>query len=623
MRRDVRVRAWHSFGGEGVSGGRESRQQARLAKALELHRAGELDDAARHYRAILQTDPVHFDAAHMLGAVYLQQRQYERAERQLRRALQISPNVPEANNNLGTALRHLDRLDEAVASYDRAIALRSAYPEALTNRGNALRLLKRPDDALASYERAIAVRPNYVDAHYNRGAMLEELQRWDDAVACYENVLALEPNFAEAHNNLGNALQALSRYDESVAAYGRALTLKPEYVEALTNRGNVLRRLHRYDEAMADHNAALALRPGFAEAFNNRGSVHRDLGRFDDAAADYRQVFALNPMHFEARANLALTQLLLGDWERGWDGYEFRFYKKNNAAYRPDNPASEWSGEPLAGRRVLLFAEQGFGDAMQFIRYVPTIQAMGATVTVMAQRRLHRLLGTVAPGVDFVTAATPNMRFDFQAPLMSLPRLLKVRVDTIRAPTSYLHADPTRSEIWHARLGSHGFRVGLAWQGNPAGSVDHGRSIPLREFAPLSQIGRVRLVSLQKNYGAEQIDTRPAGMALETPGHDFDDGVDAFIDTAAMMMNLDLVVTSDTSIAHLAGALGRPVWVALKKVPDWRWLLDREDSPWYPTMRLFRQERIDDWAGVAAQMTRELRKIVHAAGSSGDIHSAA
>jgi len=597
--------------------GRESKQQARLVRALELHRAGELDQAVRQYRAILQVEPAHFDAAHMLGAAYLQQRQYQLAERQLRRALQIAPNVPEANNNLGTALRHLDRLEEAVESYDRAIALRTAYPEALTNRGNALRLLKRPDDALESYERAIQARPNFIDAHYNRGAMLEELQRFDDAAACYENVLALEPDFAEAHNNLGNALQALGRKLEAVASYSRAIALRPGYAEALTNRGNVLRQLDRHDDALADHQAALALRPDFAEAFNNRGSVYHQMARFDDAADDYRRVFALNPMHFEARANLALIQLLRGRWQQGWEGYEFRFYKKSNAVYRPNNPASEWSGEPLNGRRLLLFAEQGFGDAIQFIRYVPALQAMGARVTVMAHRRLHRLLGTVAPGVEFVAAATPEMRFDFQAALMSLPRLLGVRVDTTDAPPSYLHADPTRTEMWRARLGPHGFKVGVAWQGNPAGSVDHGRSIPLGELAPLAQIRGVRLISLQKNHGVEQIDRRPAGMMLEMPGHDFDGGADGFIDTAAMMMNLDLVVSSDTSIAHLAGALGRPAWVMLKKVPDWRWLLDREDSPWYPAMRLFRQTQSGDWAGVAARVAQELRKAVPAGGDRG------
>jgi tetratricopeptide (TPR) repeat protein len=600
-----------------------SRQQARFAKALDLHGAGALDQAARLYRSVLQAEPAHFDAAHMLGVVHLQRGEHELAERQIRRALQISPNVPEACNNLGTALRHLDRLDEALASYDRAIALRARYPEALCHRGNALRLLHRSEEALDSYARAIAARPNYVDAHYNRGAMLEELQQWDDAAACYENVLALQPDFVEAHNNLGNVLQALGRHEEALASYGQAIARRPGYAEALTNRGNVLRRLSRLDEALADHNAALALRPGFAEAFNNRGSAWHDLGRFDDAIADFRQVFARNPMHFEARANLALAQLLLGHWEQGWDGYEFRFHKKQNATFRPDHPASEWSGEPLDGRRILLFAEQGFGDAIQFVRYVPALQAMGAHVTVMAHRRLHRLLATAGEGIEFVAAAMPEMRFDYQAPLMSLPRLLNVRVDTVAAPQSYLHADPARSETWRARLGSHGFKAGLAWQGNPAGSVDHGRSIPLREFAPLSQIGRVRLISLQKNHGAEQLDKRPAGMAVETPGHDFDGGADAFVDTAAMMMNLDLVVTSDTSIAHLAGALGRPVWVALKSVPDWRWLLGREDSPWYPSMRLFRQSRIGDWSGPVAAMARELRGLAHNAGGNGDIHSAA
>jgi len=231
---------------------------------------------------------------------------------------------------------------------------------------------------------------------------------------------------------------------------------------------------------------------------------------------------------------------------------------------------------------------------------------------VMAHRRLFRLLGTVAPGIEFTTAATPQMRFDFQAPLMSLPRLLGVRVDTVAAPRAYLSADPTRSEMWRARLGSEGFKVGIAWQGNPAGSVDHGRSIPLRALAPLGAIEGVRLISLQKNHGAEQIDRRPAGMAIETPGHDFDGGADAFLDTAAVMMNLDLVVSSDTSIAHLAGARGRPTWVMLKKVPDWRWLLDRDDSPWYPTMRLFRQETIGDWAAVAARVANELRKLAPA-----------
>jgi len=244
---------------------------------------------------------------------------------------------------------------------------------------------------------------------------------------------------------------------------------------------------------------------------------------------------------------------------------------------------------------------------------VPQLLASGAAVTVLANRRLHRLLATVAPGIVFVDAVTPQMPFDFQLALMSLPRVLGIRPDTVPAQVPYLRADERRGDIWRARLGESGFKVGIAWQGNPIGSIDNGRSIPLKEFAPLAAVEHVRLISLQKNFGTEQLDVRPAGMIVETPGFAFDDGADAFIDTAAMMMNLDLVVTSDTSIAHLAGALGRPVWIALKTVPDWRWLLGRGDCPWYPTARLFRQERIGDWSGVMAQMaaalTREVREV--------------
>lgn len=603
-----------------MSGGK---QQSRLEQALAAHRSGELPRAAELYRVILEAEPTHFAAAHMLGAILLQQGAFDAAERQLRRALHIDPYAAEVLNHLGMALRQLDRLRESLGAYDRAIALRPNYAEAFCNRGNTLRLLRRFDEAVASYSRAIALRPDYADAYYNRGALFEELDLWDDAAASYEIAIALQPDFPQALNNLGNALRAVCRYDESLAAYDRAVALAPAYADAWTNRGNVLRDLHRYGEALASHDRALALKSGLAEAFNNRAGVYRDMSRFADAIRDYDRAIALKPGHVEARWSLGLTQLLLGNWEEGWENYDLRFRKRHNASRRPDCDAPEWLGEPLKGRHVLLYGEQGFGDVVQFVRFAAFLEGQGAKVTVLTHRRLHRLLSTLSPAVAFAAALPPETKFDFQAALMSIPRVLGLRPDAVPASTPYLAADPRRSEIWRARLGEHGFKVGLAWQGNPAGSVDNGRSLPLREFAPLAAIGRVRLVSLQKNFGAEQIEKRPPGMILETPGHDFDDGADAFIDTAAMMANLDLVVTSDTSIAHLAGALGRPVWVALKHVPDWRWLLERADSPWYPTMRLFRQERVDDWAGVVRDMEAVLRPLVAAAGTGGDICSVA
>ena len=575
------------------------------------------------YRSVLAAAPTHFAAAHMLGVVHLQLGRPEDAERQLRRATQIDPYSHEALNNLGMALRRLDRLEEAVNAYDRAIALKPDYAEAHCNRGNALRLLKRPEQALASYDRAVSLRPTYVEAFYNRGGVLEDLQYWDDAVASYENAVALNPDFPEALNNLGNALFSVARYDEALSAFNRALALRPDYADVLANRGNMLREIHKFDAALADQNRAIALNPRSAEYFNNRASVFRESGRFDEALADYSHALVLSPGHVEARANLALTQLLLGNWQQGFEGYELRFRRRKAAATRRGNSTREWAGDDIAGKRLLLFAEQGFGDALQFIRFVPVVQALGAIVTVQASRRLHRILSTVAGGVTFVDAIDPAMTFDYQLALMSLPRLLGIRTDTVPATGAYLHADARRSEIWRARLGEHGFKVGIAWQGNPAGSIDNGRSIPLKEFAPLSAVEHVRLVSLQKNFGAEQIDRKPAGMIVETPGFDFDDGADAFIDTAAMMANLDLIVTSDTSIAHLAGALGRPVWIALKHVPDWRWLLDRPDSPWYPTARLFRQARPGDWNGVMAEIAAALHVTVRDCGSNGDVTTAA
>ena len=607
------------FGGESVSG----KQQTRFEQALSLHGAGEHERAARLYRAVLEAEPTHFAAAHMLGALLLQQGQYDAAQRQLRRAAQINPYSAEVLNHLGMALRHLDWLDEALDAYDRAVALQPGYAEAYCNRGNTLRLLKRYDAALASYDRAIALKPNYADAYYNRGALLEALDRWDDATASYENAIALRPDFPEALNNLGNVSRVVCRYEEALAAYDRAIALAPGYADALTNRGNVLRDLHRYEEALESHERALALKPGLLEAYNNRGSVYRDMSRFDDAIRDYRHTLALSPGHIEARWSLGLTQLLLGEWEQGWENYELRFKKRQNASRRPDHPAPEWLGEPLAGRRILLYGEQGNGDVIQFIRYVSLLETQGAEVTVLTHRRLHRLLSTVSGTATFAAEVARDQPFDFQIALMSIPRVLRTRVDSVDARIPYLAADPRRADIWRARLGEHGFKVGLCWQGNPAGSIDNGRSLPLREFAPLAAVDRVRLISLQKNYGVEQLEKRPAGMIVETPGHDFDDGADAFIDTAAMMMNLDLVVTSDTSIAHLAGALGRPVWIVLKHVPDWRWLLERADSPWYPNARLFRQHAVDDWASAVRDVAAALRDSAGAAPADADISSVA
>ncbi|HEY1709106.1 MAG TPA: tetratricopeptide repeat protein [Rhizomicrobium sp.] len=593
---------------------------AEFEQALQLHRGGARDAAERIYRRILQTAPNHFGATHMLGVVHLQRGEIAEAERLLSRALALEPLSPEALNHHGTALRRRDRFAEALAAFDRAIALKPDYPEALANRGNVLVALGRPREAVASYDRAIALKPGDADTHYNRGAALEALQQWDAAIASYDQAVFLRPAFPQAFNNLGNALKEAGKPADAVASYDRAIALRPDYADALSNRGAALRDLGRSEEALASFAAALAARPQFAEAHNNRGCTLRDLCRFDDAMEDFAQALAIAPDYAEARWNTALTQLLLGDWEHGWENAEARFHKTRNPVPRPVLAVPEWRGEALAGRKLLVFCEQGYGDAIQFIRFVPLPQARGAQITVLADRRLHALLGGAVTDVSF-TDSVGDARFDFQIALMSVPRVLGTTPATVPANAPYLAVDPARADVWRARLGNDGFKVGLCWQGNPAGAVDRGRSLPLAELAPLARVPGVRLISLQKIHGLEQFHKRPRGMSIETPGHDFDDGRDAFVDTAAMMLHLDLVITSDTAIAHLAGALGRPVWTALKHVPDWRWLLGRSDTPWYPTMRLFRQPRAGDWAAVVRAMTEALHS---AAGpAAGNVHFAA
>ena len=556
----------------------------------------------------------------MLGVVFLQQGDVEAAERQIRRAIQINTAQPEAYNNLGSALRLLKRYDDALVSLNRAIALQPNYAEAYGNRANVLRLLGRLEEALDDYDHAIALKPAAADIFYNRGGVLEDLQRWDDAVASYENAIALKPDFPQACNNLGNALMDVCRYEEALMAYDRVLALRPAYVEAMSNRGNALRHLRRYDEALETYARAITRKPDFAEAHNGRGSTYRSLGRFDDALADYRRVLSIEPEHVEARWNIALTRLLRGEWSEGWKDYDLRFRKRHNRARRPDHPAPEWIGEPLSGKSILVSAEQGYGDTIQFIRFVPRLVAQGARVTVVASQRLHRLLSTIGKGITFVDSLPPGAQYDYQIPLMSLPRVFDLRTDTVPAEP-YLEADHARSEIWRVRLGNGRFKVGLCWQGNPAGSIDNGRSVPLAEFLPLTQVENLRVISLQRIHGLDQLNKRPRAMAIETPEHDFDCGADAFLDTAAMMQHLDLVVTTDTSVAHLAGALGRPVWVALQYVPDWRWLLDRSDTPWYRSMRLFRQKRVGDWSDPIAEMTAALRRMVD--GVADDLNSVA
>ena len=470
---------------------------------------------------------------------------------------------------------------------------------------------ERLNEAQLLYERILAIDPNHPDALNLSG--LIALSRGDSsrALELVGKAVQLQPNVSFFLGNFGLALRANGRIDEAIDYYRRAIAADPNNAVPITNLGAVYDEMDQLEEAMAQYERALTIRPDHFEALFNLGLTARALCQFDRSIQFLRKAVAASPTRAEAHYTLGQTLLLLGELEAAWPEYDWR-WKLDEYSWlkncHGEFSQPRWLGEPLEGKRLLVYAEQGMGDALHFVRYLPRLVEMGAQVIFAVHRRLMRVIGSI-PGVTIVPLdGVPLPPFDLHSPLLSLPRALGIRrIAEITAATPYLAAEPERVARWKQRLASiPGFKVGIAWQGNPAARIDRGRSLPLAAFAPLATVPGVTLVSLQQKDGLEQLKALPSGMKVEQLG----DGIDtdgAFVDTAAIMENLDLIVVSDSAVAHLAGALGRPVWVPLKQVPDWRFFLDREDSPWYPSMRLFRQKRRGDWEGVFQEMAKSLK----------------
>jgi hypothetical protein len=398
-------------------------------------------------------------------------------------------------------------------------------------------------------------------------------------------------------------LRDVGRPDLAIEAYDRLLEVKPDLAKVHNSRGDAFKSLNRWDGALQSYDRALVLEPDFATARNGRAVALQQMGRCEEALKSYEKATMLDPDYADANFNKSTCTLLQGNWEEGWHLYEWR-KKKAKPAGSQNFPQPEWTGnECLDGKTLFIHAEQGLGDTIQFCRYALLALENGAKVILGVHDVLMRLLESLGPEIEIVPLKGGLETFDYHTALMSMPLAFRTTLDTCPATVPYLKAEPERIATWRERIGSEGFKIGICWQG---AKIDPLRSFPLRHFEQLAKLPNVRLISLQKNDGVEQLFDLPAGMKVEILGENFDTGSNAFIDTAAAMECLDLVITPDTSIAHLAGALGRPTWAALKHVPDWRWLLDRSDSPWYPTMKLFRQAAPGDWASVFAAMVSEL-----------------
>lgn len=543
-------------------------------RAVKLHQEGKITEAAKAYEQILLIQPTHFDALHFLGLCHFQYGHHDTAVQLIGKALRLNPKSHAAHNNMG----------------------------------NALKLLKRYTDAIAKYDKAISLNRNYADAYFNRANTLQEVGRLEDALKSYDKATTLKTDFAEAYSNRGNTLQKLKRFDEALNNYAKAIDIRPAYFTAINNKGVVLQRLGFFDEALESFDLALKIHPDYAEALNNRGSTLQQLHRFDEAIFCYNKASALDPQYAQAYWNESTCRLLMGDYKTGWEKFEWRWLTDDQKDLKRDFSFPLWLGvEDIANKTILLHAEQGLGDTIQFCRYASAVAAKGARVILEVPRALKSLLKTL-PGPSLVVTKDEKIPdCDYHCPLLSLPLAFKTDLSNIPVDIPYFSVENGRIERWQQSLGqSNGkLRIGLAWSGSPSHKNDHNRSMPLSSImAPLQALD-AELFSLQKEVRAEDTAAMTQGSRIRN----FADELHDFSDTAALISMMDVIVSVDTSVAHLAGALGKPLFVLLAHIPDWRWLLNRNDSPWYPTAQLLRQPERGDWHSVCQKLALGLQRL--------------
>lgn len=548
----------------------------RFQRAAALHQAGDLDAAQRLYQEILRAIPKHALALHNLGLIDYQRGNLESALTRIQASLALEPNHARNHFNHGVVLQAAKQHAAAVESFDRVLALQHQHVETL----------------------------------FCKGAALLECKRYKEALAVLNQALIQEPHQPDGLNNRGVALRNLDQPEAALASYDAALALAPQHKDALRNRGRVLTQLERFEEALVSLDQALLISPSTAETHFFRGVALSNLDRPKEAVASYTQVLALDANYSATTyTNRAMLQLAMGELEAGWQGYEWRWRQPPPSPYvKREYPQPLWLGEtPLAGKTLFVHCEQGFGDAMQFVRFLPQLYAMGARVVLEATVSLHRLFAGL--GAQLILPGTPPPDFDCHIPLLSLPLALRVfRLADIPCKVPYLHADPQRVDHWAQLMGPRTRpRVGLAWRGSYHAQYTKEQNIPPTRNVPFAQLARLHplaceFYSLQKEPDP-QADTQawPTSNFHEPPATLSD-----FMETAALIANLDLVIAVDTAVAHLAGAMDKPVWLLNRKNGDWRWLLNRSDSPWYPSMRIFQQQQHHDWASVLTTVSDAL-----------------
>ena len=580
-----------------------------VQQGLNLHQRGNLNDAQNIYEQILSIQENNFDALQLLGALFAQVKKYPQAIKFLSKAIIVDPNHAGCFSNLGISFQKLRRLEEALSSYDKAISLQADYAEAYSNRGAVLQELKRFDEALSSYDKAISIKGDYAEAFNSRGTVLEELKCLEEALSSYHKAISINKDYTEAYYNHGNVLHKLKRLEEALSSYDKAISLHEDYAEAYSNRGLVLQDLKRLEEALSSYDKAISLHEDYAEAYSNRGTVLEELKRLDEALSSYEKAISINKDYAEAYWNSSICYLLAGNFNEGWARYEWRWQSKSISKTAGIRKFSQplWLGtEVLKDQTIFLYAEQGLGDTIQFSRYVSLVAGLGAKVVLEVQPSLVKLLSYLEGISQIISKGDKLPNFDYQCPLMSLPLAFKTELKTIPSVSKNISTDEKKVEKWQAILGEKTKpRVGIVW----SGAVNHKND--LQRSLKLSQLithlpSDYEYLSLQKEISDVDKEVLIECCKIKHFGDDLKD----FTDTAALCELIDIVISVDTSVAHLAGTLGKNTWVLLPYSPDWRWLLDRNDSPWYSSVKLYRQEKINDWESALVNIESDLKKLL-------------
>ncbi len=576
-----------------------------LAVAMKQHQAGNLEGAETIYRKVLQVDPHNAEALHLLGLITFQRGSLSRAAKRIRQAIAIDGERGPFHNSLGNVALKMNKYDEAETHFRRAVELEPGNSEFHASLGAFLAGQNRTDEALAAYRQALDVNPGHESTTLILGNYLVHLERFGEAADVFRRGVEHHPENSIFSNDLAGCLWNLGQHGEAVDVYRKLVKADPANIDGLRNLATALRMMEQTEEAEAICRRAVKLAPGDPLTQDCLGNILVDLGHVEEGLAAYGAALDLVPGNADIHSHRALARLLSGDLKGGFEEYEWRWKVSSFPASIRNIPRPVWDGSPLDGQTILLHGEQGAGDTFHFARYAPMVAERGGRVLVGCQPGPRRVLQSLA-GVDRVATEGDAVSFDCHAPLMSLPHIFGTTRETIPADVPYLFAEEELSAAWEKRLEAfEGLKVGVAWRGGPSHAQDRKRSLPDEVLAPLGDIPGVDVFSLQK---------LPSGTVFQVPAGftDLAPELNDFADTAAAMDRLDLIVSVDTSVAHLAGAMARPIWIMLPKVPEWRWFMEGEGSPWYPQARLFRQGEAGDWKGVVKRVADALKSMAGA-----------